>query len=62
MRNTSDEKFQKVKLLIVIHMGNGNERYHFLPKISMIPTFSLIISMCDALWHDLMLSYDCLTN
>ena len=47
---------------MIIRMENGNERYHFLPKISMIPTFSLIISMCDALWHDLMLSYDCLTN
>ena len=47
---------------MIIRMENGNERYHFLPKISMTPTFSLIISMSDALWHDLMLSYDCLTN
>ena len=37
------------KPLMIIRMENGNERYHFLPKISMIPTFSLIISMCDAL-------------
>ena len=48
--------------LMIIRMKNGNDRYHFGPKMSMSPTSSLIISMCDALCHELMLSYVSLNN
>ena len=37
-------------------MKNGNDRFHFWPKMYMSPTSSIIISMCNDLCHELMLS------
>ena len=41
---------------MIIRMKHGNDRYHFWPKMYMSPTSSIIISMCNDLCHELMLS------